>query len=191
MGGPSCFATYYDIATVISEGATLTTSHGNIVGEAPNHAVFYIIKGTTVTLTATHNGCTTTTVLPASICGGCVIPQLAAIPSQTICQGDTLDPVGSSITNGVNARFQWFNDNGAANPTTDSLSGQNTPILTALPTTPGVYKYKLVATNTTDASCVGTQTVTITINETATVPTISFAASGRVVCPDSSVTLTA
>ena len=191
LGGPSCFATYYDIATVISEGATLTTSHGNIVGIAPNHAVFNIIKGTTVTLTATHNGCTTTTVLPASICGGCVIPQLAAIPSQTICQGDTLDPVGSSITNGVSARLQWFNDNGAANPTTDSLSGQNTPILTALPTTPGVYKYKLVATNTTYASCVGTQTVTITINETATAPTISFAASRSVVCPDSSVTLTA
>jgi large repetitive protein len=93
----------------------------------------------------------------------CTQPILTDLSYQAICQGAGFTPVTESVTNGVNVSFQWYNDNGDANPTTTALSGQASATLTVLPTAIGIYKYKIVATNTTDATCSASKTVTLVI----------------------------
>jgi len=101
----------------------------------------------------------------------CTNPILTALTNQTICQGGSFTPanVTTSVTNGVSVDYQWYNNNGTNNPNTDPISGQMSAALTALPTAPGVYAYRVRATNSTNPTCFADQTVTLTILATPTV----------------------
>ncbi|MFN8344141.1 MAG: SdrD B-like domain-containing protein [Spirosomataceae bacterium] len=117
-----------------------------------------------------------TTVTVAPVTCNCTNPVLTDLTDQSICVGGSFTPsnVTTSVTNGVSVTYQWYNDNGPANPTTTAISGQQSATLTALPTTAGVYKYRVEATNTVDASCKASKTVTLTINA---LPTATAAAT--------------
>ncbi len=95
----------------------------------------------------------------------CTNPVLTDLTDQSICVGGSFTPanVTTSVTNGVSVTYQWYNDNGTANPTTTAISGQQAAALTALPTTAGVYKYRVEATNTADNTCKASKLVTLTI----------------------------
>jgi large repetitive protein len=93
----------------------------------------------------------------------CTEPTLSSLSYQAICEGATFAPIGVNVTNSVNVTYQWYNDNGDANPTTNALAGQTSATLTALPTAIGIYRYKIVATNTADAACKAEKTVTLVI----------------------------
>ena len=91
------------------------------------------------------------------------------IAPQTICYGGAFYMVSTSITNGVEAYYQWYNDNGPANPNTNSIANEQRANLRSFPTVPGVYKYKIVATSAADASCNASQSVTLTVNPPPTI----------------------
>jgi hypothetical protein len=112
----------------------------------------------------------------------CNSPILNDITQQSICFGGSFNAVSTSVLNGVTVSYQWYNDNGTNNPTTTSISGQTTATLTTLPTAVGTYKYKVVATNTSDNTCFSEKSVTLAI-----VP----APSSQEICPGESFTATA
>jgi PKD-like domain len=93
----------------------------------------------------------------------CNFPILNDITPQNICLGGSFNSVSTSVLNGVSVTYQWYNDNGTSNPTTTAISGEITASLASLPTTVGSYKYKVVAINSTDATCFTEKTVILTI----------------------------
>ncbi|WP_211243803.1 hypothetical protein [Runella limosa] len=99
----------------------------------------------------------------------CVSPVLAPIAPQTICYGGAFYMVSTSVSNGVEVYYQWYNDNGPANNNTNPIAGENRANLRSFPTSPGEYKYKVVATSSANASCTASQTVILTINAAPTI----------------------
>ena len=126
-----------------------------------------------------------TVTLNATDCT-CTSPILNALTNESICVGDsfTTTNVTTSVTNSIPVTYQWSDNNGTNNSGTNAISGQTTATLTALPTAPGVYSYRVTATSTTSASCTDEETVTLTIIET---PVITV--QNVTICQDSTVDL--
>ena len=143
---------------------------------------------------------------PTSSCpaGGCcpikveagVKPNLALIPDKTICLNGSFGTIGSTLSGYTGPTtlnpngpviYKWYNNNGTTNPTTTLLAAETGIALGALPTTVGVYKYKLVAFAQEHPNCKDSVLVTLTINDLP-VPTL---ASDSPVCEQSPLTLTA
>ncbi|HAK75543.1 MAG TPA: hypothetical protein DCM71_01200 [Runella sp.] len=99
----------------------------------------------------------------------CVSPVLRSITPQTICYGGAFYMINTSVTNGVEVYYQWYNDNGSANNNTNSIAGENRANLRSFPTEPGIYKYKVVATSSENSACTASQSVTLTINAPPTI----------------------
>lgn len=118
-------------------------------------------------------------------------PILAALTNDTICLGSSFTPskITTSVTNGISATYQWYNDNGTDNPTTTAIGGQTTATLTQLPTTVGAYQYKVIATSASGDACLDTQRVTLVINP---LPTAIASSSSTVsICEGTSTNLSA
>ncbi|HLO44344.1 MAG TPA: DUF11 domain-containing protein [Leadbetterella sp.] len=81
--------------------------------------------------------------------------------------------------------YQWFNNNGPSNPTTDSLSGNNTLTLATLPTATGIYNYRLISQQNGHISCTDTTEVQFIINETP----VAFASSNTPICAEDTIKL--
>ncbi len=139
--------------SVINSGNDLNDSDGTVNGSNVEFA-----------LTSPSEGANHTQDFGFS--AACTAPILSDLTSETICQGTSFTSanVTTSVTNGVSVNYQWYNDNGTANPTTTAIGGQTTAVLSALPTTSGVYKYKVKATSTASATCFAEKLVTLTIN---------------------------
>ena len=179
VGAPNCGSTTYSFGVDMFDGVTLNSNYGTIVGTAPHFAINDISLGQTITLTATAaNGCQSTIIVSGSSCGtgggnnnggSCTPPVLAPITPQTICYGGAFYMVNTSVTNGVETYYQWYNDNGVANNNTNPIEGENRANLRSFPTTPGEYKYKVVATSSANSACTASQSVTLTIQAPPTV----------------------
>jgi Metallo-peptidase family M12B Reprolysin-like/SprB repeat/Dockerin type I domain len=154
--------------TAIPVGGEILTGIAN-----PLSVVTYTIR----IYSSTKSGCFVDRVvmLNPAVCT-CINPALVALTDETICVGGTFTAakVTTSVTNAVAVTYKWYNDNGANNANTNLIAGQTTAALTALPSTAGVYKYKVEATRTDDATCKSTQSVTLTI---VALPTITATAT--------------
>lgn len=179
VGAPNCGSATYSFGVDMFDGVTLNSNYGTIVGTAPHFSINDISLGQTITLTATAaNGCQSTIIVSGSSCGtgggnnnggSCTPPVLAPITPQTICYGGAFYMVNTSVTNGVEVYYQWYNDNGVANNNTNPIEGENRANLRSFPTTPGEYKYKVVATSSANSACIASQSVTLTIQAPPTV----------------------
>lgn len=117
-------------------------------------------------------------------------PVLVAPADQSICFNATFATITAQNTQTTpNGTFiyEWYNDNGTANPTSGIISGQSTLTFTALPTAVGVYKYKLKAYEQGHINCADSVTITLEIKDLP-VPTI---ASNSAVCEEGTIELTA
>ena len=185
VGAPNCYSTTYSFGVDMFNGVSLTSNYGTLVGTAPHFAINDISLGQHITLTATAaNGCESKIIVSGSACGtttggSCTAPVLTPITPQTICQGGAFYTVGTGITNGVEAYYQWYNDNGPANNNTNPIAGEQRANLRSFPTAPGVYKYKIVATSAANASCSASQSVTLTVNA---LPTITSSVGNNPSC---------
>lgn len=117
-------------------------------------------------------------------------PVLVAPTAQAVCFSKPFNAVAASNTetspNGTYV-YQWYNANGAANPTTTAIVGQTGLALTALPTAVGTYVYKLKAYEQGHENCADSVTVTLEIKELPT-PVL---ASNSPVCEQSPINFTA
>jgi uncharacterized repeat protein (TIGR01451 family) len=117
-------------------------------------------------------------------------PVLVAPTTQAICFNTTFGAVTASNTqtspNGE-YKYQWYNSNGAANPTTTKIDGQESLSFTAFPTAVGVYTYKLKAYEVGHPNCADSITVTLEIK----VLPEPVLASNTPVCTESPLNLTA
>ncbi|GAB3510428.1 hypothetical protein GCM10027442_18960 [Emticicia fontis] len=115
-------------------------------------------------------------------------PVLVAPTDQSICFNATFTAITAQNTQATsNGTFvyEWYNDNGAANPTSGIIAGQNALTFTALPTAVGVYKYKLKAYEQEHPNCADSVTITLTIRD---LPVISIAAVAPV-CAEDTISL--
>jgi uncharacterized repeat protein (TIGR01451 family) len=83
--------------------------------------------------------------------------------------------------------YQWLNNNGLSNPTTDSIAGQTTLTLTSLPKAVGTYNYKLISVQDGHTSCNDTTEVTYIVNELP----IPVATINTPVCQEDTIYLSA
>lgn len=117
-------------------------------------------------------------------------PVLVAPIAQSVCFSKPFNAVAATNTqttpNGTYI-YQWYNANGAANPTTTAIAGQSTLSLTSLPTTVGTYVFKLKAYEEGHPNCADSVTVTLEIKELPT-PVL---ASNSPVCEQSPINFTA
>ncbi|CAH0995846.1 hypothetical protein EMA8858_01974 [Emticicia aquatica] len=117
-------------------------------------------------------------------------PVLVAPTAQAVCFAKSFDAVAASNTetspNGTYI-YQWYNDNGAANPSKTAITGQNSLAFTALPTAVGTYVYKLKAYEQGHENCADSITVTLEIKALPE-PVL---ASNTPVCEESPLNLTA
>lgn len=117
-------------------------------------------------------------------------PVLVAPLAQSVCFDKPFNAVAASNTetspNGTYI-YQWYNANGAANPTTTAIAGQTGLSLTALPTAVGIYIYELKAYEDGHENCAASITVTLEIKELPT-PVL---ASNTPVCEESPINFTA
>jgi SprB repeat/Ig-like domain CHU_C associated/Dockerin type I domain len=170
--------------TAIPVGGEILTGIAN-----PASAVTYTIR----IYSSTKSGCFVdrVVVLNPAVCT-CINPALAALTNETICVGGTFTAakVTTSVTNAVAVTYKWYNDNGANNANTNLIAG-TTATLTALPSTAGVYKYKVEATRTDDATCKSTQSVTLTIvaPPTVTATATNATCNGLVAFSDAKIVL--
>lgn len=117
-------------------------------------------------------------------------PVLVAPTTQSVCFNKPFNAVAatnSQTTPNGTFIYQWYNANGAANPTTTEIVGQTSLALTALPTAVGTYVYKLKAYEQGHENCADSVTVTLEIKELPT-PVL---ASNSPVCEESPLNLTA
>lgn len=117
-------------------------------------------------------------------------PVLVAPTAQSVCFNKPFNAVAANNTqttpNGTYI-YQWYNANGAANPTTTAIAGQTALSLTALPTAVGTYVFKLKAYEQGHPNCADSVTVTLEIKELPT-PVL---ASNTPVCEESPINFTA
>ncbi len=118
----------------------------------------------------------------------CTTPILAALTNDTICQSTAFDTtnLATMVTNSVPVSYQWYNDNGTDNMTTTAIAGQTDSVLMVLPTTAGVYQYRVEAISTVNTVCLVSQTVTLVIHPN---PTVLVADALK--CTSNSETITA
>ena len=127
------------------------------------------------------------------ICFGQLAPVIRSNNTQagyTATSNDTYgiqDELPPFLADQGNFDYQWFNNNGPSNPTLDSLKGQDSLRLTALPTAPGIYHYRLISVQNGHTSCRDTTQVTFTINELP----IPVASSNSPVCAEGTINLEA
>lgn len=117
-------------------------------------------------------------------------PVLVAPTAQSVCFSKPFNAVAATNTqtspNGTYI-YQWYNANGASNPTTTAIAGETALALTALPTAVGTYVYKLKAYEQGHPNCADSVTVTLEIKALPT-PVL---ASNSPVCEESPINLTA
>ena len=177
VGALNCGSTTYSFGVDMFDGVTLNSNYGTIVGTAPHFAINDISLGQNITLTATSaNGCQSTIIVSGAACGtgnnnggSCTPPILTPITPQTICYGGSFYSVNTSVSNAVEVYYQWYNDNGSANNNTNPIEGENRANLRSFPTSPGEYKYKVVATSSANSTCTASQSVTLTVHASPTI----------------------
>lgn len=117
-------------------------------------------------------------------------PVLVAPTAQSVCFNKPFNAVAVTNTqttpNGTYI-YQWYNANGAGNPTTTAITGQTALSLTSLPTAVGTYVFKLKAYEQGHPNCADSVTVTLEIKE---LPTPVLAANSPV-CEQSPINFTA
>lgn len=93
----------------------------------------------------------------------CTNPTLTDLTDQTICANGNINSsnVTTSVTNGIDVSYQWYNDFGEDNQNVNPISGQTTATLTALPTTAGTYRYRVEATNNDSPMCKSSKSVNL------------------------------
>ena len=91
----------------------------------------------------------------------------------------------TTVTNGIDVSFQWYDNNGINNTGTSLIIGQNNASFTALPTTVGNYSYLVEAIHTSDNTCSASQIVNVSIKN---VPTADI--EDKLLCTDQSETIT-
>lgn len=140
-------------------------------------------------MTVGPNACPTGGCCPIRVEAG-KPPVLVAPTAQSVCFAKAFDAVAANNTqttpNGTYI-YQWYNANGAANPTTTAIAGQTALALTSLPTAVGTYVFKLKAYEEGHPNCADSVTVTLEIKELPT-PVL---ASNSPVCEESPLNLTA
>ncbi len=143
-----------------------TQAQGNI-----NDSNGYDNPGNSAAAAATGNSGENDHSFDFAFGSGCTNPEIASLTNETICDGEnfTSANVTTSVTNSVSVTYQWYDHNGTNNTGTNAISGQTTATLTALPTSPGVYQYRVVATDSSDSSCSDEETVTLMIISNPTV----------------------
>ena len=123
----------------------------------------------------------------------CTNPMLTALVDHSICEGGSFDSnsITTSVTNGVSATYQWYDNNGTDNSGTAMISGQTTATLTALPTVEGTYSYRIEAIDSSNSSCTTSETVNLTILDSpaATAITINATCSGATSNDDGQIML--
>ncbi|WP_394990187.1 hypothetical protein [Emticicia sp.] len=205
--GSVCISTPFDYCTndeytitlpsytsiVWSKGATVITA-GNATSNGvrlngDGSLTIFAVGEYSYSMTVGPNACPSGGCCPISVEAG-KPPVLVAPTPQAICFNATFAPVTASNTqsspNGPYI-YQWYNNNGAANPTATAISGQSALAFTALPTAVGVYTYKLKAYEQGHPNCADSITVTLEIK---TLPT-PVLASNSPVCEESPINLTA
>jgi SdrD B-like domain/Ig-like domain CHU_C associated len=97
--------------------------------------------------------------------GFVVCPKLELLGAdQIICQGQSLSTIGVRDLNGSKPKYQWFNNNGTANPNGFAIAGERDSVLYAPPVVPGEYKFRVVATVTVNGfTCTDSKDITVTI----------------------------
>lgn len=117
-------------------------------------------------------------------------PVLVAPTAQSVCFNKPFNAVVATNTqttpNGTYI-YQWYNANGATNPTKTAIAGQTSLSLTELPTAVGTYIFKLRAYEQGHPNCADSVTVTLEIKDLPT-PVL---ASNTPVCEQSPINLTA
>lgn len=154
-------ATYTGSATYAS--ATPIPTNGEIVANLPNPTT--ATQDYTVRI-FNANGCfiDRTISLSQTNCT-CTQAVLTDLTDENICLGSSFNNanVTTNVSNAVNVTYQWYNDNGASNPTTTAIAGETTATLATFPTAVGSYKYRVEATRADDATCKISKTVTLAI----------------------------
>ena len=153
----------YDGPTTVGAATMIPASLPAVIQmNTPNVGGTYIVR-----IFNTDDDCFVeeTVVVNAVVCD-CVDPILTSLTDESICEGGsfTAANVTTSVTNSIPVTYQWYNNNGSDNPTTDALNGETTAVLTALPTATGSYSYRVEATSTLDGSCNASETVNLTIH---------------------------
>lgn len=133
------------------------------------HSSGYLIIKSIGTYNFVYNmgggACEATGCCPINVVEG-LRPSLAAISPQAICAGDAM-PTVTAVDNTAPtaydddrgpAEYQWFNNNGLSNPTTDSLTGYTSLSfdMSLLPATAGTYLYRLIARDSRHITCLDT-----------------------------------
>ncbi|MEM1119122.1 MAG: cadherin-like beta sandwich domain-containing protein, partial [Bacteroidota bacterium] len=151
----------FDVNNATPSSPSTIPTNGEIANNLANANQSYTVRITNA------DGCTIDRVvsLTATSCS-CTNPVLSDLMNETICVGGSFTSanVTTSVTNSVAVNYQWYNDNGTNNNNANAINGQTTATLTALPTTAGIYKYRVEATRTDDSSCQASKMVTLVIN---------------------------
>jgi PKD repeat protein len=135
-----------------------------------------LVAGTYTNITASLNGCPTTTIVSYTLSdpSAPVTPTIA--PVNPICSGATLNLFANSITDGVT--YTWTGPN-AFTSTTQNPSITNTTLAAA-----GTYTVKAILNSCTSSPA----TVSVVINETPVKPTVG---GNSPVCESGTINLTA
>jgi hypothetical protein len=83
--------------------------------------------------------------------------------------------------------YQWYNNNGPSNPGVTAIAGNDTLVLETLPTTAGIYNYRLISVQDGHTSCTDTTEVEFIINE---IPIVA-ATSNSPICQEDTIELAA
>jgi hypothetical protein len=181
--GSVCISTPFDYCTndeytitlptytgiIWSKGVTIITA-GNAASEGVRLNVdgsltVFVVGEYSYSMTTGPNACPSGGCCPISVEAG-KPPVLVDPTAQQICFNTAFSAVASTNTqtspNGTYI-YQWYNDNGIANPTKTAISGQNTLAFSAFPTAVGVYTYKLKAYEEGHPNCADSVTVTLEI----------------------------
>ncbi|MCP9768916.1 DUF11 domain-containing protein [Lacihabitans sp. LS3-19] len=84
-------------------------------------------------------------------------------------------------------KYQWYNNNGPSNNDTTPLATDTTLTLVTLPTTAGIYNYRLISVQDGHESCTDTTEVQFIINELP----IPVASSNSPICQEDTIELAA
>lgn len=98
---------------------------------------------------------------------------------------DTLGTIPGFLADQGVFNYRWYNNNGPSNNNTDSIPGNTTLTLTTLPTTAGVYNYRLISVQAGHTSCTDTAEVEFIINE---IPIVA-ASSNSPICQEDTIEL--
>lgn len=98
---------------------------------------------------------------------------------------DTLGTIPGFLADQGVFNYQWYNNNGPSNPGVAPIAGNDSLVLQTLPTTAGIYNYRLISVQDGHESCTDTTEVEFIINE---IPIVA-ASSNTPICQEDTIEL--